>query len=99
MKFTDAGRVGVTVTAAPCPDGRASLTFAVRDTGIGLPKERLAAVFEPLTQADGSMTRRYGGTGPGLTISKKIDYVPKPFDPAQLIAVLRGWLPATNHPG
>jgi signal transduction histidine kinase/CheY-like chemotaxis protein/HPt (histidine-containing phosphotransfer) domain-containing protein len=68
LKFTPAGRVDIEVRRLP--DGR--LRFAVRDTGIGIPAEAQNRVFELFTQADGSTSRRFGGTGLGLTISKRI---------------------------
>ncbi|MDB5953096.1 MAG: transcriptional regulator, partial [Massilia sp.] len=67
IKFTAAG--SVTLVAESRDD---ELHFLVRDTGIGIAADRLAAIFEPFTQADPSMTRRYGGTGLGSTISKQI---------------------------
>jgi PAS domain S-box-containing protein len=67
IKFTAAG----TVTLVAEELG-GELHFLVRDTGIGIAPNRLAAIFEPFTQADASMTRRYGGTGLGTTISKQI---------------------------
>jgi PAS domain S-box-containing protein len=67
IKFTAAG--SVTLVAEALDD---ELHFLVRDTGIGIAPDRLAAIFEPFTQADPSMTRRYGGTGLGTTISKQI---------------------------
>ncbi len=67
IKFTAAGSVALVAEAL---DGQ--LHFLVRDTGIGIAPNRLAAIFEPFTQADASMTRRYGGTGLGTTISKQI---------------------------
>ena len=72
IKFTHRGRVDVEVR---CPDrsaGEASILLAVRDTGIGIPADKLNLVFEKFTQADGSMTRRYGGTGLGLTLVKQL---------------------------
>jgi two-component system sensor histidine kinase/response regulator len=73
VKFTTEGSVTLAIGQdGPLPDGRVSLTFAVRDTGIGIAPERLDAVFQPFTQADSSMTRRFGGTGLGLTISSRL---------------------------
>ncbi len=70
-KFTHEGTV--TLNAARMQkDGQDWLTFAVRDTGIGIPADKLEAVFEEFTQADGSTTRDYGGTGLGLAISRRI---------------------------
>src|SRR5438067_132510 len=72
IKFTESGEVALRVT----PDADASvpgaLRFAISDTGIGIPDEKLGAVFERFTQADSSTTRRYGGSGLGLTISKRL---------------------------
>jgi signal transduction histidine kinase/ActR/RegA family two-component response regulator len=73
VKFTEAGSVTLRATAGePAADGRMTLHVAVIDTGIGIPPERQDAVFQAFTQADGSMTRRYGGTGLGLTISSRL---------------------------
>jgi len=72
IKFTDSGRVEVDVEAAPAgPDG-VTLAFAVRDTGIGIPADKQAEIFEPFTQVDGSSTRRYGGVGLGLAIATRL---------------------------
>jgi PAS domain S-box-containing protein len=72
IKFTDRGSVGITLDCSPGGDGRAIVRFAVSDTGIGIPPEKIADAFEPFTQADTSTTRRYGGTGLGLAISKRL---------------------------
>ena len=73
VKFTEEGEVGVTVAAewANHPD-RHQLRFTVRDTGIGIPPDRLASLFEAFAQEDASTTRRYGGTGLGLAITKQL---------------------------
>jgi PAS domain S-box-containing protein len=72
IKFTSEGLVSLEVYAQPTEKNRYRITFHVRDTGIGIPKERINSLFEPFTQADSSITRRFGGTGLGLAISKRL---------------------------
>ena len=82
VKFTEKGKVVLTIiqdasdtvddSVAPGVQESALLHFIVKDTGIGIPKEKHGKIFEDFTQADGSMTRKYGGTGLGTTISKKL---------------------------
>jgi GAF domain-containing protein/CheY-like chemotaxis protein/tetratricopeptide (TPR) repeat protein len=72
VKFTDKGEVVLTVTAKPQAESRVELTFAVRDTGIGLTEEGMSRLFQSFSQADSSTTRKYGGTGLGLAISKRL---------------------------
>jgi signal transduction histidine kinase/DNA-binding response OmpR family regulator len=72
IKFTERGSVVVTVSPERRPDRKPGLHFEVRDTGIGIPDEAKPLLFSMFTQADSSMTRRYGGTGLGLAISRRI---------------------------
>ncbi|HOD99416.1 MAG TPA: ATP-binding protein, partial [Syntrophales bacterium] len=77
VKFTETGGVTVEVArlgkAAPDVEpGRVCFRFAVMDTGIGIPSDKIGAIFDNFTQADSSVTRRYGGTGLGLSISRRL---------------------------
>ncbi len=72
IKFTHEGEVVVLVDAESIAPGRYRLHLSVRDTGIGIPPEKIEGLFEAFTQADASTTRQYGGTGLGLTICKKL---------------------------
>ena len=72
IKFTDRGEVVVRAERLPEAGGGYRVRFTVTDTGIGIPSDKLRAIFDPFTQADGSTTRRYGGTGLGLTISQRL---------------------------
>ncbi|MFN8608462.1 MAG: response regulator [Vulcanimicrobiota bacterium] len=69
IKFTPAGEVVLSVTARQVED-KHEVRFAVRDSGIGIPADRLESLFSPFTQVDSSVTRRFGGTGLGLAICK-----------------------------
>jgi two-component system sensor histidine kinase/response regulator len=72
VKFTERGQVTIGVRCPEQSGDRVKLSFEVRDTGIGMTREQAARLFTPFTQADGSTTRKYGGTGLGLTISKRL---------------------------
>jgi len=72
IKFTQRGRVLVSVSARPLEGQEYELRFAVSDTGIGIPADKLPLLFEPFSQVDVTTTRRYGGTGLGLAISKRL---------------------------
>ena len=87
IKFTEAGSVTLTVTAQPGIESASILQFAVSDTGIGIPVEKLQHVFERFTQADTSMTRRFGGSGLGLTICR------------QLVQLMGGQIWVESEPG
>jgi two-component system sensor histidine kinase/response regulator len=87
IKFTHSGEI--VILAEPEQETATKLTvkISVKDTGIGIPKERQSAVFERFTQADGSTTRRFGGSGLGLTISQ------------QLVKAMKGEIGVESSPG
>ena len=87
IKFTETGEVVIEARRRSETARHASLVLSVRDTGIGIPADRQSAVFESFTQADGSTTRRYGGTGLGLTICK------------QLVELMGGTITLESTPG
>ncbi len=87
LKFTEQGEVRLSLESVPGAPGM--IGFRVQDTGIGIPADKLDAVFEKFTQADASTTRRYGGTGLGLAISR------------ELVRLMRGevWVESTVNVG
>jgi two-component system sensor histidine kinase/response regulator len=87
IKFTHYGEIVIRAEPVKETSSHVLIHFSVQDTGIGIPYERQAAVFERFTQADGSTTRTYGGTGLGLTISK------------QLVEVMGGKIGLESKPG
>ncbi len=87
VKFTDQGSVVLRVTVSADEPKATQLLFEVQDTGIGIAAEQLSDIFSPFMQGDGSLTRRYGGTGLGLTISK------------QIIDLLHGEISVESTPG
>jgi two-component system, sensor histidine kinase and response regulator len=89
IKFTDAGEVVVRaeVVGDPAPEGEVGLRFSVRDTGIGIPRDQQERIFRAFEQEDTSTTRRYGGTGLGLTIA------------ARLVALMGGQITVESEPG
>src|SRR6266404_5450033 len=87
IKFTEEGEVDVSAGVTQRDGDEAAVEFRVRDTGIGIPEEQLSTIFQEFTQADASMTRRYGGTGLGLAISRR------------LVALMGGQLAVTSTVG
>ncbi len=72
VKFTDSGEIVISTEVLNRDEDRVRLKFSVSDTGIGMTSEQVSKLFNAFTQADTSMTRKYGGTGLGLTISKRL---------------------------
>ena len=87
VKFTDRGRVSIGATTAAETARPLAARLAIRDTGIGIPPEAQERIFSPFEQADGSTTRRHGGTGPGLTIVRR------------LVRLMNGRLELNSTPG
>ena len=87
IKFTERGEVALTASIDVPTDGQAMLHLAVTDTGIGIPTDRQALIFDAFAQEDASITRRYGGTGLGLTICSR------------LISLMGGTITVDSHPG
>ncbi len=71
-KFTDAGQIELFFDIEEEKDDGLKLHGFVRDTGVGIPKDKVELIFDPFQQADGSTTRRFGGTGLGLSITKQL---------------------------
>ncbi len=86
VKFTRQGRVRLVVASEAQANGPAHVRLMVEDTGIGIPAEKLVHIFEKFTQADASITRKYGGTGLGLAIAK------------QLVTLMGGAISASSEP-
>lgn len=72
VKFTDTGEVIVRVSSEVLPHNKLKVHYQVKDTGIGIPEDRMGRLFESFSQVDASTTRKYGGTGLGLAISKQL---------------------------
>jgi len=72
IKFTERGEVSLSLNTSGAHGGKTNLLFEIRDTGIGIPPDRVNTLFAPFIQADTSTTRRFGGTGLGLSISKRL---------------------------
>jgi PAS domain S-box-containing protein len=72
VKFTSKGRVTICTTLVSTNSSKTTINFEVKDTGIGIPKEKRESIFESFTQASSDTTRKYGGTGLGLTITRRL---------------------------
>jgi PAS domain S-box-containing protein len=72
LKFTERGEVSLSISAANITAKEVTLRFSVRDTGVGISKDKLGIIFDPFSQADGSSTREFGGTGLGLAITTQL---------------------------
>ena len=87
VKFTEHGEIVIETRLVDKTDEKVTLAFAVQDTGIGMTADQAAKLFQPFTQADASTTRKYGGTGLGLTISKR------------LVEMMKGHIGVDSQPG
>jgi signal transduction histidine kinase/CheY-like chemotaxis protein len=87
VKFTESGTIAVRVAVDSRSEQTCQMSFAVSDSGIGIPPDKLDRIFDPFSQADDSTTRRYGGTGLGLAICR------------DLVALMQGRLTVDSEPG
>ncbi|WP_051333741.1 hybrid sensor histidine kinase/response regulator [Aliagarivorans marinus] len=87
IKFTERGEVLFTVSSGVMVGNKRTLNFVIKDSGIGIPSDRLDSIFDPFVQAEGSTTRRFGGTGLGLAIVRR------------LIVMMNGEISVTSEPG
>lgn len=87
IKFTDAGSIVIAAELVQKLTKESVIRFSIKDSGIGISKDRQDAIFKKFTQADGSTTRKYGGTGLGLAISK------------QLVSIMKGKIGVESEPG
>ena len=72
VKFTERGKITLSISGKAVEDGNCEIHFAVKDTGIGIPEDKMGHLFQSFSQVDASTARRYGGTGLGLAISKRL---------------------------
>ncbi|MEO5975756.1 MAG: response regulator, partial [Chryseolinea sp.] len=87
MKFTTHGEIFLGIDLLKITDNQLELAFQVRDTGIGIPTDNLSRLFKPFSQVDSSTTRRYGGTGLGLVIARR------------LVELMGGFITVESEPG
>ena len=87
IKFTAQGKVQIRAWGHPAGEGIFDVRFSVRDTGLGIPREQQAKIFEPFTQADSSTSRKHGGSGLGLAICH------------QIVALMKGRMQLKSQPG
>lgn len=99
IKFTERGSVSITAKVLAEDAGQSWLKFAIKDTGIGIPADKLDSIFEPFVQGDSSVTRRYGGTGLGLSICKRLCHLLGGFIEVQSQLGLGSLFSFTVHAG
>jgi len=87
LKFTDEGGVLIRIDAVPSADDHCEIVFEIMDTGIGIPEDKIDHIFESFSQADQSTTRRFGGTGLGLSVCQR------------LVTAMDGEIKVTSQPG